>query len=39
MKEFLGGLQYPHWIMVAGALLATFGLIGFALRKNKGPNR
>jgi hypothetical protein len=28
-------MQYPHWLMVAGAVLVVFGLIGFAFRQNK----
>ena len=28
-------MQYPHWLMVAGAVLVTLGFIGFAFRKNK----
>jgi hypothetical protein len=27
-------MQYPHWLMVAGAVLVMLGFIGFALRKN-----
>ena len=27
-------MQYPHWLMVAGAALAVLGFIGFALHKN-----
>ena len=30
----LSGMQYPHWLMVAGALLVVIGFIGFAFRKN-----
>jgi hypothetical protein len=28
-------MQYPHWLMVAGAILVVVGFIGFALHKNK----
>jgi hypothetical protein len=27
-------MQYPHWLMVAGALLVVIGLIGFAFHKS-----
>jgi hypothetical protein len=31
-------MEYPHWIMVAGAVLVVFGFIGFAFRQKKsGP--
>jgi hypothetical protein len=28
-------MQYPHWLMVAGAVLVMVGFIGFALHKNE----
>jgi hypothetical protein len=31
-------MEYPHWLMVAGAVLVVIGLIGFAFHKtNVGP--
>jgi hypothetical protein len=31
-------MQYPHWLMVAGAVLVVIGFIGFAFHKNNaGP--
>jgi hypothetical protein len=34
----LSAMQYPHWLMVAGAVLALLGFIGFAFRQNRnGP--
>ncbi len=27
-------MEYPHWMMVAGAALVLFGFVGFAFRKN-----
>jgi hypothetical protein len=27
-------MQYPHWLMVAGALLVVIGFIGFAFHKS-----
>ena len=28
-------MQYPHWLMVVGAVLVMVGFIGFAFRRNK----
>jgi hypothetical protein len=28
-------MQYPHWLMVTGAVLVVLGFIGFAFRQNK----
>jgi hypothetical protein len=28
-------MQYPHWLMVAGAILVVIGLIGLAFYQNK----
>jgi LPXTG-motif cell wall-anchored protein len=28
-------MEFPHWLMVAGAVLVVIGLIGFAFRRNK----
>ena len=33
MTDALSAMEYPHWLMVAGAILVVLGLIGFALRK------
>ncbi len=30
-------MQYPHWLMVAGAVLAVVGFIGLALHKTADP--
>jgi hypothetical protein len=30
----LSGMQYPHWLMVAGAVLVVLGFVGVAFRKN-----
>ena len=29
-------MEYPHWLIVAGAILAVLGLIGLAFRQRKG---
>jgi len=31
----LSALQYPHWLMAAGAIFIVLGLIGFAFQQNK----
>jgi hypothetical protein len=28
-------MQYPHWLMAAGAVLVMFGIIGFAFHQNR----
>jgi hypothetical protein len=35
MTDTLSALQYPHWLMVAGAVLVIVGFIGFAFSKNR----
>ena len=29
----LSSMQYPHWLMIAGALLLMLGFVGLALRQ------
>jgi hypothetical protein len=31
----LSAMEYPHWLMVAGAVLVVLGFIGFIFHKNK----
>jgi preprotein translocase subunit Sss1 len=31
----LSAMEYPHWFMVAGAVLVLLGFIGFAFQKQK----
>jgi hypothetical protein len=31
----LAEMQYPHWIIVAGAVLVALGFIGFVFVRNK----
>ncbi len=34
----LSAMEYPHWLMVAGAVLVAFGFIGFVFSQNRnGP--
>jgi len=28
-------MQYPHWIMVGGAILVVIGFVGIALQRNR----
>jgi LPXTG-motif cell wall-anchored protein len=28
-------MEYPHWLMVAGAVLVVLGFIGYAFRRNR----
>jgi hypothetical protein len=28
-------MQYPHWLMIGGAVLVALGFIGFVFRQNK----
>ena len=32
-------MQYPHWLMVAGAVLVAIGFIGLAFRRNRDGER
>jgi hypothetical protein len=34
-------MEYPHWLMIAEAVLVAFGFVGFAFsqNKNKGGSR
>jgi hypothetical protein len=32
---WLSEMEYPHWMMVAGAVLLVVGFVGFAFRQNK----
>ena len=31
----LSGMQYPHWMMVVGAVLIVCGFVGFAVNRNR----
>ncbi len=41
MMDAVSSMEYPHWLMVAGAVLVVVGFIGFAFRQNGNlkPNR
>ena len=32
--SILAEMQYPHWLMVAGAVLVVLGFVGLAFRRN-----
>jgi hypothetical protein len=34
MTEALSLMEYPHWMMVAGAVLVAVGFIGLAFHRN-----
>jgi hypothetical protein len=31
----LSAMQFPHWLMVAGAVLVTLGFVDFAFHRNR----
>jgi hypothetical protein len=31
----LSAMQYPYWLMVAGAVMVVVGFIGFAFSRNR----
>jgi hypothetical protein len=33
----LSAMEYPHWLMVAGAVLVVLGFVGFIFHKSKNP--
>ncbi len=38
MLHLLFNWEYPHWMMIAGAVLVVLGFIGFAFHRNRnGP--
>ncbi|HVI78934.1 MAG TPA: hypothetical protein VM715_12390 [Candidatus Acidoferrum sp.] len=32
MTDALSSMEYPHWLIIAGAILLMLGLVGLALR-------
>jgi Sec-independent protein translocase protein TatA len=36
MTDVFSSMEYPHWLIVAGAILVVLGSIGFAFRQRKG---
>ena len=37
MTDAFSAMEYPHWLMVAGALLVALGLVGIAFDKRENP--
>ena len=37
MTDALSAMEYPHWLIVAGAILVVLGLVGLAFRKRLAP--
>jgi hypothetical protein len=35
MMNWFFALQYPHWMMIAGATLVAIGFVGFAFNQNR----
>jgi hypothetical protein len=33
MTDALSSMEYPHWLIIAGAILLMLGLVGLALRQ------
>lgn len=36
---WLSKMEYPHWMIAAGAILLAIGFVGFALRQNENGAR
>ena len=37
MRNAFSSMEYPHWLMIAGAFLLVLGFIGLALRQRSPP--
>ena len=37
MRDALSAMEYPHWLIVVGAILVVFGIIGLAFRQRLAP--
>jgi hypothetical protein len=35
----ISGMEYPHWLMIAGGMLVAVGFIGFVFQKNTDPHK
>ena len=33
--DALSAMEYPHWLMVAGAVLVVLGFVGLVFRQNR----
>jgi len=37
MTDAFSAMQYPHWVLVVGAILVVLGFIGLAFRQRPAP--
>ena len=37
MMDAFSAMEYPHWLIVAGAILVVIGFIGLAFRRRMAP--
>ena len=35
MTDALSAMEYPHWMMMAGAIIVALGFIGLAFHRNR----
>jgi hypothetical protein len=35
MTDAFSAMEYPHWLMAAGAVLVVIGFLGLAFRRNR----
>ena len=35
MTEMLSAVEFPHWLLIAGAVLVVLGFFGFAFSQDK----
>jgi hypothetical protein len=35
MTDAVSAMEYPHWLMIAGAVMVVIGFIGFAFSRNR----
>jgi hypothetical protein len=36
MTDAISAMEYPHWLIEAGTILAVLGFIGFGFRQKQG---
>lgn len=39
LSDLFYGMQYPHWMMIAGGVLVVLGFVGFAFSQNHAIDR
>jgi len=35
MTDAVSAMEYPHWLIIAGAVMVVIGFIGFAFSRNR----